>query len=135
MTTRTPPDAAPAAIAGLASISIDCPDPRALAPFYRSLLGLTKAFAAPDGSVIALAGAGPMITLMRVDDYVAPQWPGGPQRQQMHLDLAAEDLDTGSRAVVAIGGSEASTQPDPGRWRVMLDPVGHPFCLSAVRPE
>jgi predicted enzyme related to lactoylglutathione lyase len=135
MASTTPSDATPAAIAPLASISIDCPDPPALAPFYCSLLGLAEAFAAPDGAVIALAGAGPMITLMRVDDYVAPQWPDGPQRQQMHLDLAAEDLDTSSRAVVAIGGTEAPTQPDPGRWRVMLDPIGHPFCLSAVRSE
>lgn len=77
-------------IAPLASVSIDCPASRALAPFHRSLPGLTEVFAAPDVSVVALAGAGPMITLMRADDDVAPQWPDGPQRQQMHLDLAAE---------------------------------------------
>lgn len=53
----------------------------------------------------------------------------------MHLDLAAEDLDTDVAAAVAIGAREAAYQPDPGRWRVMLDPVGHPFCLSAVRPD
>ena len=53
----------------------------------------------------------------------------------MHLDLAAEDLDAAAGAVLAIGGTEAGTQPDPERWRVMLDPVGHPFCLSAVRPD
>ncbi|MBK0333021.1 VOC family protein [Brachybacterium sp. MASK1Z-5] len=122
-------------MAPLASVSIDCPDPRALAPFYCSLLGLAEAFATPDGSVVSLAGAGPMITLMRADDYVAPQWPDGPQHQQMHLDLAADDLDAASRVVLAIGGVEAPTQPDPARWRVMLDPVGHPFCLSAVRPD
>ncbi|GAB4097418.1 VOC family protein [Brachybacterium horti] len=124
-----------APIAPLASVSIDCPDPGALAPFYSALLGLSEAFAAPDGSVVALSGAGPMITLMRADDYVAPQWPDGPQHQQMHLDLAAEDLDAAAGAVLAIGGTEAGTQPDPERWRVMLDPVGHPFCLSAVRPD
>ncbi|UEJ81163.1 VOC family protein [Brachybacterium halotolerans subsp. kimchii] len=135
MASTPPPDAAPAAIAPLASVSIDCQDPRALAPFYCSLLGLAEAFATPDGSVVSLAGAGPMITLMRADDYVAPQWPDGPQHQQMHLDLAADDLDAASRAVLAIGGVEAPTQPDPARWRVMLDPVGHPFCLSAVRPD
>ncbi|WP_246483127.1 VOC family protein [Brachybacterium halotolerans] len=135
MTPMPAPGDVPSAIAPLASVSIDCPDPRALAPFYCSLLGLAEAFATPDGSVVSLAGAGPMITLMRADDYVAPQWPDGPQHQQMHLDLAADDLDAASRVVLAIGGVEAPTQPDPARWRVMLDPVGHPFCLSAVRPD
>ncbi|HEX2402956.1 MAG TPA: VOC family protein, partial [Mycobacterium sp.] len=59
----------------LASISIDCPDPDALAVFYRDLLGLDEAFATPDRGVICLAGAGPMVTLMRVDTFAAPSWP------------------------------------------------------------
>lgn len=122
-------------VATLASISIDCPSPDALAPFYCGLLGLEEAYAAPDRSVVCLAGAGPMITLMRVDDYEPPTWPNGPQRQQLHLDLAAESLDADVAAAVAIGASEASFQPAPDQWRVMLDPVGHPFCLSAVRPD
>lgn len=121
-------------IAPLASISIDCPDPDVLAPFYCGLLGLTEAFAFADRSVICLEGAGPMLTLMRVDDYVAPEWPNGAQRQQMHLDLASEDLDRDVAAALNIGAREAEHQPQPDRWRVMLDPVGHPFCLSAFRP-
>ena len=125
----------PAAIAPLASISIDCPDPDTLAPFYRALLGLEETFASPDRSVVALTGAGPMITLMRVEEYTAPQWPGGPQHQQIHLDLAAEDLVDAVAEALAIGAFEAEVQPDPQRWRVMLDPVGHPFCLTAVRPD
>ena len=32
-------------VAPLASISIDCPDPDALAPFYCELVGLEEAFA------------------------------------------------------------------------------------------
>jgi len=121
-------------VAPLASISIDCPDPAALAPFYRALLGLEQAFAAPDGSVIALSGAGPMLTLMRVDDYAPPSWPHGPQFQQMHLDLAATDLDADVAAAERLGARQAEVQPAPDRWRVMLDPVGHLFCLTAVRP-
>lgn len=120
-------------VAPLASISIDCPEPDELAPFYKRLLGLEEAFASEDRRVICLSGAGPMITLMRTDAYVAPSWPDGPQHQQMHLDLAAEDLERDVAASLAIGAREASYQPDPTRWRVLLDPVGHPFCLSAVR--
>ncbi|MGP9683215.1 MULTISPECIES: VOC family protein [unclassified Brachybacterium] len=125
----------PPAIALLASVSIDCPRPDDLVPFYSALLGLEEAFAAEDRSVVCLAGAGPMITLMQADEYVAPQWPHGPQRAQLHLDLAAEDLAVAVTAALGIGAREAEVQPEPTAWRVMLDPVGHPFCLSAVRPD
>ncbi|MDN5688298.1 MAG: VOC family protein [Brachybacterium sp.] len=122
-------------IAPLASISLDCPRPDDLAPFYSALLGLEEAFATADRSVVCLSGAGPMLTLMRADEFTAPQWPHGPQRAQMHLDLAAEDLDAAVSAARGIGAREAEVQPEPSAWRVMLDPVGHPFCLSAVRPD
>jgi catechol 2,3-dioxygenase-like lactoylglutathione lyase family enzyme len=119
----------------LASISIDCPDPDALAPFYRDLLGLEEVFATSDRGVIALSGAGPMVTLMRVDTYVAPSWPGGPQHKQMHLDLAVDDIEAAVAAAVALGATEAEFQPAGQAWRVLIDPVGHPFCVSTVRPD
>lgn len=118
----------------LGSISIDCPDPDSLAPFYCGLLGLEEAFATEDRGVVALAGAGPMLTLMRVDTYDAPSWPDGPQHQQMHLDVGVEDVQAAVDAAVALGATEAAHQPAPDRWRVLIDPVGHPFCLSSVRP-
>jgi len=123
------------AIGFLGSISIDCPEPDALAPFYRDMLGLEEAFATPDRGVIGLAGAGPMLTLMRVDTYVAPSWPDGPQLQQMHLDIGVEDLEAAVSSAIALGATEVAHQPAPGQWRVLLDPVGHPFCLSTVRPD
>ncbi|MFG1933927.1 VOC family protein [Mycobacterium sp. NPDC048908] len=122
-------------VGSLASISIDCLDPDALAPFYRALLGLQEAFATPDRGVVCLAGAGPMVTLMRVDSYTAPSWPEGPQHQQMHIDVAVDDLDSAVPAAIALGAVEAARQPAPDRWRVLLDPAGHPFCLSVVRPD
>jgi hypothetical protein len=119
----------------LASISFDCPDTDVLAGFYARLLGLEEAFATPDRGVVALAGAGPMLTLMRVDQYVAPSWPEGPQHQQLHLDIAVDELDSATDAAVALGATPAKHQPAPEQWRVLLDPVGHPFCLTAVRPD
>lgn len=119
----------------LASISLNCTDTDVLAAFYSRLLGLTEAFATPDRGVIALAGAGPMLTLMRVDSFVPPTWPDGPQRQQLHLDVAVEQLDSATEAAVALGATAAGFQPAPDRWRVLLDPAGHPFCLTAVRPD
>jgi hypothetical protein len=119
----------------LASISLNCPDTGVLAAFYSRLLGLEEAFATPDRGVVALAGAGPMLTLMRVDHYVPPSWPEGPQHQQLHLDIAVEELDVATEAAVALGATPAQHQPAPERWRVLLDPVGHPFCLTTVRPD
>jgi|SRR5215207_5905120 len=118
----------------LASISIDCPDPDDLAPFYRGLLGLEEAFATPDRGVVGLAGAGPMLILMRVDTYVPPSWPQGPQHKQIHLDIAVDDLEPAVSSAIVLGATEASHQPAPDQWRVLLDPVGHPFCMSTVRP-
>lgn len=122
-------------VGSLASISIDCPDADALAGFYRDLLGLEEVFATADRGIICLAGAGPMLTLMRVDTFVAPSWPQGPQHQQMHLDLAVDDLDSAVSSAIALGAREAEQQPAPDKWRVLIDPVGHPFCLSTVRPD
>jgi catechol 2,3-dioxygenase-like lactoylglutathione lyase family enzyme len=119
----------------LASISIDCRDPDALASFYRDMLGLEEAFATPDRGIICLGGAGPMLTLMRVDTYVAPTWPAGPQHQQMHIDVGVDDLEAAVPAAIALGATEAPHQPAPDQWRVLLDPAGHPFCLSTVRPD
>lgn len=76
-----------------------------------------------------------MLTLMRVDAYVAPSWPEGPQHQQMHLDVAVHDVESATDAALALGATPAANQPAPEQWRVLLDPAGHPFCLTAVRPE
>jgi catechol 2,3-dioxygenase-like lactoylglutathione lyase family enzyme len=119
----------------LASISIDCPDPDALVTFYCDLLGLEEVFATPDRGVVSLAGAGPMVTLMRVDEYEPPSWPGGPQHKQMHLDIAVDQLDDAVAAAIALGAVEPDGQVSPQQWRVLLDPIGHPFCLSTVRPD
>jgi catechol-2,3-dioxygenase len=122
-------------VGALASISIDCPDADLLATFYSRLLGLEEAFATPGRGVICLAGAGPMLTLMRVNDYSVPSWPDGPQRQQFHLDVAVENLDSAVADATALGAKEADHQPAPDLWRVLIDPAGHPFCVSTVRPD
>jgi catechol 2,3-dioxygenase-like lactoylglutathione lyase family enzyme len=116
----------------LASISLDCPDTDLLAAFYSRLLGLEEAFATPGRGVVALAGAGPMLTLMRVASYVPPSWPEGPQHQQLHLDVAVEDLDSAAEAAIALGAAPAEHQPASELWRVLLDPVGHPFCRGGA---
>jgi hypothetical protein len=46
----------------------------------------------------------------------------------MHLDVMADDLDDGERAVLGLGATLAEHQPGT-TFRVFLDPAGHPFCL------
>jgi Glyoxalase-like domain len=47
----------------------------------------------------------------------------------MHLDLAVGELDAAEAVAVRLGARRADEQPQPGRWRVLLDPAGHPSCL------
>ncbi len=69
---------------------------------------------------------------MRVDGYVAPTWPDPDVPAQMHLDVSVTDLAAAVAAAEALGARQAAVQPQPTLWRVMLDPVGHPFCLTTV---
>ena len=114
-------------------ILLDCPDPFELATFYSALTGIPVearpgyALELPD---IDLAHDSlPALSFQRVEDYVAPTWPDGNVPKQMHLDFEVDDLDDGERHVLNIGARKADVQPG-AKFRVFLDPVGHPFCLT-----
>jgi len=79
--------------------------------------------------------AGADADLMRVDTYTAPSWPDGPQLHLMHLDVGVDNLPAAVSAAIALGATEAAQQPAPDNSRVLIDPAGHPFCVSTVRPD
>ena len=116
------------AITGLGSISIDCAAPRELAEFYARLLGVDVELEGDGYCSINFDGT--WINLLEVPGFRRPTWPSGDVPQQVHLDFAVEDLDEAQQAAVAAGASLADVQPEPTQWRVLLDPVGHPFCLT-----
>jgi Glyoxalase-like domain len=122
-----------AAIARLGAISLDSADPARLADFYRQLLDLEIMFESDD--FIALSGAKVPLTVQRVTDHQPPSWPSGDIPKQLHLELAVDDLDASEAAAVALGATKADTQPAPDSWRVLLDPAGHPFCLTTLIPD
>ncbi|MBM9476695.1 VOC family protein [Nakamurella flavida] len=131
MTSAAQPDPAP--IGTLASVSLNCPEPAVLADFYTALLGMRRVFATPDGRLVSLAGAtGPNLTLMQVDDYAASTWPDPERPQQIHLDIAVAQLDVAVARAEELGATQAVHQAGPQMWRVLLDPVGHPFCLTTA---
>lgn len=121
------------AVARLGAVSLDAADPGPLARFYQDLLGLEVYFDSPD--FVALSGASVLLTIQRVEDLRSADWPTGPVPKQMHLELSVDDLDVAERAAIALGAIKADVQPAPRRWRVLIDPAGHPFCLSNVIPE
>jgi hypothetical protein len=42
------------------------------------------------------------------------------------------DLDGAERALLQINATKAAHQSEPGRWRVLRDPAGRPFCITAM---
>ena len=120
------------AIAKLGAISIDTSDPVGLSAFYRELLDLEVLF--ESDAFIALKGGPVLIGVQKVDDYQPPAWPDGLPKQ-LHLELAVSDLDEAETKVLAIGASKPDTQPNPDLWRVLVDPAGHPFCITTLIPE
>ncbi|MGA2969623.1 MAG: VOC family protein [Acidimicrobiales bacterium] len=120
-------------IARLAAISIDCADPQELATFYRALLDLEVMFETDD--FIALKGAGIYLTAQRVDEHRVADWPDALVPKQLHLELAVKDLDVAEAAALKIGATKAASQPSPELWRVLIDPAGHPFCITTLIPD
>lgn len=124
-------------IARLSLTALDCPDPLALADFYARLTGWPidadeeEIAALPQVNWIELRNPddGPRLAFQRIDGYLPPTWPQGPVPQQVHLDFDVGALDEAQADAVAIGALVAAVQPQPDSFRVMLDPVGHPFCL------
>lgn len=114
----------------LSGVVFDAPDPRALADFYRRLLGWEVSADEPDWVKIVPPGGGAGLSFQTESRYVRPVWPAGPgdQQMQVHLDIGVDDLDAAGREVVRAGAVLADHQPQED-VRVYLDPVGHPFCL------
>jgi len=110
---------------------LDCPDPVALAGFYRSLLDWDEPEISDGGRWVSLTppGGGTRLDFQRVDDYRAPEWPSAEKPQQAHLDLDVTDLEAGHLRALELGAKLLDDAPKT--FRVYADPAGHPFCLCA----
>jgi catechol 2,3-dioxygenase-like lactoylglutathione lyase family enzyme len=112
---------------------LDAPDPGALADFYRRLLGWSVVTEEPDWVKLASPEGGGGLAFQREPAFAPPVWPGTAAEQQMmmHLDIEvteAQELAAAVAYAVELGAVQAGFQPQPD-VRVLLDPVGHPFCL------
>jgi catechol 2,3-dioxygenase-like lactoylglutathione lyase family enzyme len=110
--------------------AIEAPDPTSLAAFYSELLDWPLVHQEPNQTVLKPPQDSVYMVFQLAQDYVPPVWPAAPgdQRTMMHLDIEVEDLDAAVADAVALGANVVDFQPQDN-VRVMLDPVGHPFCL------
>ncbi|MFD3941084.1 VOC family protein [Streptomyces sp. NPDC058611] len=125
----TEPTSAPAI--RFLSVDFDCPDPAELARFYGTALGLPVVYSSDDFILLGREGS-PGLGFIRVADYRRPTWPDPSQGKQAHIELGVDDLEAAQARMLALGAAEPLVQPHPDQRRVLLDPAGHPFCISTL---
>ncbi|MEV6842932.1 VOC family protein [Actinoplanes sp. NPDC051411] len=113
--------------ASLAMINLDAEDPAALAVFYSRVLGWEVLHTSDEYAMIGDGSTS--IGWGRLPGYSAPGWPVESAPKRYHLDFYVDDLDKAEEQALALGATKPSDQPNAERWRVLLDPGGHPFDL------
>ncbi|MEH0938069.1 VOC family protein [Micromonospora psammae] len=121
------------ATADLAMVNLDSSDPAGQAAFYHRLLGWKITHSEAEYAMIT-SPDGTSVGFGRVDGYRPPAWPDEDSAKRYHLDLYVDDLEVAEQEFVAAGATRPQFQPGDGRWVVLLDPVGQPFCICP-RPQ
>ena len=114
----------------LVGVTPDCADPAVLARFYEHATGYELSPASTDEFAGITSDGGLFVGFQRVANYRAPSWPNQSSPQQFHFDFIVDDLDDAEAALTELGATRPRYQPDEGTWRVLLDPAGHPFCIT-----
>lgn len=120
----TTAEAAP--VARLAMVTLDAPETAPLARFWSAVLGWPVVVESEDYAM--LSGPSHALGIGRIDDYERPDWPDV-GRKQFHLDLAADDVEAAAARCIELGATRPEEQPGE-TWVVLLDPAGHPFCVT-----
>jgi Glyoxalase-like domain len=132
-------------------VVLDAPDARALAEFYRQLIGYTYragdepppggqadekgrdwlVLCAPGG--VATGGVA-RIAFQQVNQLLPSTWPRDEIPQQLHLDLTVstrEDLNLHHQRALHLGARLVldSSDDEEEPLRVYADLAGHPFCI------
>ena len=124
--------------------AIDTQDARALAEFYRELLGLQyrpgdeppAEGEADDADWLVLvdAGGSRQLAFQQVERLERTTWPAHDVPMQMHLDFTVtsiDELERHKRRAEALGAQvllDRTEDPDEPLY-VLADLSGHPFCL------
>jgi catechol 2,3-dioxygenase-like lactoylglutathione lyase family enzyme len=130
----------------LLQVVIDGTDARALAEFYRELLGLRyrpgdepppAGEPDPQGQdwlVLHDSAGATRIGFQQVAELPKSTWPEDRIPQQLHLDMtvsSTQDLDAQHDRALALGAQLLYDRSDDPQepLRVYADPAGHPFCI------
>jgi predicted enzyme related to lactoylglutathione lyase len=112
----------------LGSTVINCADLELMTSFWSQALGLTPSSAAVGDDFRVLRGAAGNISLQLSRTPVSA-------RDQMHLDLYADDQTVEAKRLVGLGAKIVRHNRDPeDDYIVMTDPEGNEFCVCAVAP-
>ncbi len=119
-------------IQGMIGIALDCPDANALADFYAAITGWDKELSSDEWAALRTP-EGVLLVFQTVEEYTPPVWPWkeGYQQQMAHIDFKVDDLREAEELAARHGAVKADVQFFDTST-VMLDPAGHPFCLSTV---
>lgn len=115
-------------VADLKMFTLDSSDARRDARFWSAVLGWDIAHEQDEYAMLNGPG-GIALGFGTVEGHEAPPWPNERGTKQFHFDLAVDDLDEGAARCVELGARVPDEQPGK-TWRVLLDPSGHPFCLT-----
>jgi catechol 2,3-dioxygenase-like lactoylglutathione lyase family enzyme len=135
----------------LRQVVLDCTSARALAEFYRQLLGLRyrpgdepPAAGEPDTAgqdwlVLQDSAGTARVAFQQVAELPEATWPQGPVPQQLHLDLTvptAQELQAQHDRALALGARLVDDRSDDPEepLRVYADLAGHPFCIFVASP-
>ncbi|GAA3096110.1 VOC family protein [Streptomyces echinatus] len=114
-----------------AAVTFDCADPAELSRFYAELLDMSALYSTDDFVLLGKEGS-TGLGFNRLADYRPPTWPDPAQEKQAHIELGVDDLDTAEKHLHTLGATTPEHQPGEDRWRVLLDPAGHPFCITTL---
>ncbi|MGH9278417.1 MAG: VOC family protein [Acidimicrobiales bacterium] len=120
----------------ISNVQISCPPVKesvdALASLYGALLGMPRIHIGYTKLVHA-DGHRPEIGFETWTEDQPPRWPDPDYPQQAHLDIEVGDLDAAEEVAQQHG---ATRLRHDGSYRILADPVGHPFCLyeNPARP-
>lgn len=120
---------------------LDTTDARALAEFYRELLGYQYRAGdeppddeRPDWLVLRDPNGDARMAFQLVEDLPSSTWPANGVPQQLHLDLTVNSkasLDVQHERALRLGARLLLDRSDDEQepLRVYADPAGHPFCV------
>ncbi|MFF5176206.1 VOC family protein [Micromonospora sp. NPDC000089] len=110
----------------IASVVVDCADPRAMAEFWGRATDWTVHKVTDDNAVLRSAqGVGPYLQFLRVPD-AKTGW------NRVHLDVRPypdDDLAAEAARLRGLGATDADLGGVEVPWTVLRDPEGNEFCV------